>query len=132
MATDMNSVTVVGRLTRDAELKYSQGGMAIAPFSIANNYRKKSGESWADEVNYFDVTYSGKAAEAVSKYLTKGKQVGVEGVLRQNRWQNKEGENRSKIEILANSVQLLGGEKSERSEPQSLAQSADFKDDVPF
>jgi single-strand DNA-binding protein len=108
MAVDINSVVIVGRLTRDAEMRYTNGGLAICKFSIAVNRRKRSGEQWVDEASFFDISYFGKAAEAVHQYLVKGKQVAIQGELRQDRWEQ-EGQKRSKVEIAAQSVQLLGG-----------------------
>ena len=109
--TDINKVTLIGRLTRDCEMRYSGGGLAVCRFSIAVNYSRKSGEQWVDEVNYFDMVLFGKQGEAISKYLVKGKQVGIEGKLQQNRWEQ-EGKNRSKVEVVVNNVQLLGGNPS--------------------
>lgn len=155
MANDINHVVLVGRLTRDAELRYTNAGMAISKFSIAVNRRKRSGEQWEDEASFFDVTYFGKAAEAVNQYLGKGKQIAVDGELRQNRWEQ-DGQARSKVEIVANQVQLLGGggrgdapggsggnrdnaqgarqggggyDSYNQSSPSS---SSDFEDDIPF
>jgi single-strand DNA-binding protein len=105
---DINRVVLVGRLTRDAELKYTSGGQAVCKFSIAVNRRKKNGDQWEDEVNYFDVVLWGRQGEALNQYLTKGKAVGVDGELRQDRWQQ-DGQNRSRIEIVAGNIQLLGG-----------------------
>lgn len=105
---DLNHVTLIGRLTRDAELKYTPGGLAISSFSIAVNRRRKNGDQWVDEVSYFDINLYGKPAESLKQYLTKGKQVAVDGELRQDRWE-KDGQNHSKIYIAANNVQLLGG-----------------------
>ena len=105
---DINSVTLVGRLTRDAELKYTSSGQAVCKFAIAINRRRKVGEQWEDEPNYFEVVLWGRQGEALNQYLLKGKQVGVEGELRQDRWQ-KDGQNRSKVEVVANNVMLLGG-----------------------
>jgi single-strand DNA-binding protein len=105
---DLNHVTLIGRLTRDAELKYTPGGLAISSFSIAVNRRRKSGDQWIDEVSYFDINLYGKPAESLKQYLTKGKQVAVDGELRQDRWE-KDGQNHSRIYIAANNVQLLGG-----------------------
>ncbi len=117
MSNDINSVTLVGRLTREAELKYTNTGTPICKFSIAVNRRKKQGEQWVDEVSYFDIVLWGKQGEAIQQYLTKGKQVAVSGELRQNRWEQ-DGQNRSKVEIVASDVQLLGGKKQEsREEP---------------
>ena len=105
---DINHVVLVGRLTRDAELKYTQGGAAVCKFSIAINRRRKNGEEWVEEANYFDIVLWGRQGEALNQYLVKGKQVAVEGELRQNRWEQ-DGQSRSKVEIIANNLQLLGG-----------------------
>lgn len=105
---DLNSVNIIGRLTRDAELKYTPGGMAIANFSIAVNRRRKNGDQWVDEVSFFDVNVFGKTAESLKQYLLKGKQVGICGELRQDRWE-KDGQNHSRVYIVANDLQLLGG-----------------------
>jgi len=105
---EINHVTLIGRLTRDAELKYTSSGQAVCKFSIAVNRRKKNGDQWEDEANFFDIVVWGKQAESLSPYLLKSKMVGVDGELRQDRWQQ-DGQNRSKVEIIANYVQLLGG-----------------------
>ena len=105
---DINHVVLVGRLTRDAELKYTASGQAVCKFSVAVNRRRKNGDQWEDEVNYFDVVLWGRQGEALNQYLQKGKSVGVDGELRQDRWQQ-DGQNRSKVEIIANNIQLLGG-----------------------
>ena len=109
---DINHVVLVGRLTRDAELKYTSSGQAVCKFSLAINRRRKVGEQWEDEVNYFDVVLWGRQGEALNQYLQKGKLVGISGELRQDRWQQQDGQNRSKIEIIANNIQLLGGSSS--------------------
>mgnify|MGYP001444458291 CR=1 FL=1 len=106
---DINHVTLVGRLVRDAQLKYTNGGLAICEFSVAINNRRKQGDEWVDEAHFFDVTVFGRQGEAIQRYLVQGKQVGIEGQLRQDRWQNQEGQNRSKVGIVANNVMLLGG-----------------------
>jgi len=107
--TDLNRVVLVGRLTRDAEVKYTAGGQGVCTFSIAVNRSKRVGEQWEEEASFFDVNYwLRNGADGVTKYLLKGKMVGVDGSLRQDRWQ-KEGQNHSKVEIVATSIQLLGG-----------------------
>ncbi|OJF77682.1 MAG: single-stranded DNA-binding protein [Treponema sp. CETP13] len=105
---DVNHVILIGRLTRDAELKYTSGGFPVSNFSIAINRRRKNGDQWLDEVHYFDITLFGKAGESLKPYLLKGKQIAVDGELRQDRWE-KDGQSRSKVYIAANNVQLLGG-----------------------
>jgi len=109
---DLNSVVLIGRLTRDAELKTTSSGFAVSNFSIAVNYRKKQGDGWEDVANFFDVTLFGKQAETLHQYLVKGKQVAISGELRQDRWVQDDGQNRSKVVINANSVQLLGNGNS--------------------
>ena len=152
MAGDINRVVLVGRLTRDAELSYTNTGFALTKFSIAINRRKKSGDQWVDEANFFDVVIWGKRGEALNQYLTRGQQIAVEGELRQERWE-KDGMKRSKVSIEATNIQLLGGSKSDRSssnggeyqsKPPQQKQSSNaqpfdsyngggsFEDDIPF
>lgn len=118
MANDMNMVALIGRLTRDAEVTFTSGGMAIAKFSLAVNKRKKVGDSWEDEAHFFGCTLFGKSAEAIEEWLKKGKQVAITGELRQSRWEQ-DGQNRSKIEIVANSVQLLASPGDNKMDPSA-------------
>lgn len=113
MANDTNSVVLVGRLGRDAELKYV-GETALVQFSIAVNTSRKNNSTgkYEDEANWIDVKVWGRGAEAVHKYLEKGKQVCVSGSLRQERWET-DGQQRSKIVVNAQSVQLLGGKRED-------------------
>lgn len=116
MATDLNKVILIGRLTRDLgsneyDFAYLSNGTAKAVVSIAVNRSVKRGEEWSSDVSYFDVTIWGKTAENLKPYLMKGKQIAVEGYLKQDRWE-KDGQRFSKITVIAESVQLLGG-KSE-------------------
>ena len=106
--TDLNHVVLIGRLTRDSELKYTANGQAVCKFSIAVNRRRKNGEQWVDEANFFDIVVWGRQGETLNQYLIKGKLVGIDGELRQDRWEQ-DGQNRSKVEIVANNLQLLGG-----------------------
>ncbi len=107
---DINRVTLVGRLTRDAELKYTtSGGTPVCRFSIAvNRYRKGDDGRGIEEASFFDIVVWGRQGEAIKQYLVKGKQVAVDGELRQGRWEQ-DGQQRSKVEIIAQNVQLLGG-----------------------
>jgi len=111
--TDTNHVVLVGRLTKDLgtderSFGYVANGQARANISIAVNRSKKNGDQWIDEVNYFDVTIWGKTAENLKPYLTKGKQIVVDGYLKQDRWE-KDGQKFSKVTVVANNVQLIGG-----------------------
>jgi single-strand DNA-binding protein len=104
---DLNHVVLIGRLTRDAELKYTANGQAVCNFSIAVNRRRKNGDQWEDEVSFFDIVLWGRQGESLNQYLVKGKQVGVDGELRQDRW-TKDGQNHSKVTVVAANLQLLG------------------------
>ena len=150
---DINRVVLVGRLTRDAELKYTATGQAVCKFSVAVNRRRKNGDQWEEEASYFDVVVWGRSGESLNQYLLKGKAVGIDGELRQDRWQQ-DGQNRSKVEIVASNIQLLGGSQGGSSpgsggggqgfqQPRSGANGAgessqssssddDFTDDIPF
>jgi single-strand DNA-binding protein len=141
---NLNHVILIGRLTRDSELKYTNSGMAVARLSIAVNRRKRSGDQWTEEANFFDITVFGKTAENLSQYLVKGKEIAVEGELRQNRWEQ-DGQPRSKVEVVANNVQLLGGPKGGETRGSSQSYGNDqverytpgggddgFEDDIPF
>ena len=102
----LNSVNIMGNLTRDPEIKYIPSGKAVCSLSIANNrVYTKNGEKVA-EVSYFDVEVWGAAAENCSKYLTKGSGIIVEGRLRQDRWE-KDGKTQSRVRINANAVHFM-------------------------
>lgn len=105
----INSVTIVGRLTRDPEIRTTPAGLAVAQLGVAVNERRKNqtGE-WEDNPSFLDVTAFGGTAENIGRFLTKGREVAVSGRLRQERWQNQAGENRSKVVIVAQDVQFIG------------------------
>ncbi len=116
--TDINHVVLVGRLVRDLDVSdprsfgYSGNGNARANVSIAVNRNTKKGDQWVDEANYFDVVIWGKTAENLKPYLLKGRQIAIDGFLKQDRWE-KDGKTTSRVVIQANSVQLLGSNKSD-------------------
>lgn len=115
--TDINIVTIIGRITRDIgadekSFAYGSTGLARAKVSIAVNRSFKSAEQQVEEVSFFDVIIWGKQAETLKPYLIKGKQICVTGYLKQNRWE-KDGQKFSKIDIVANSVQLLGSPRAQ-------------------
>lgn len=138
--TDLNHVIEIGRLTRDIserDFGYTTGGTARLNLSIAINRSEKRNGAWQNKVSYFDVTVWGKTAENIKQYLTKGKQIAVEGYLDQQRWE-KDGIKYSKVVIIADSVQLLGGNESapQAQQPAGEYQSAgsgdDYPEDIPF
>lgn len=148
--TDLNKWVGVGRLTRDSQLSYTPSGMAINQFSIAVNRSRKTENGFTDDTSFFDVKIFGKMAETLKQYLTKGQQVAVCGSLVQSRWE-KDGLKHSKVEIIGESVQLVGGkaqsnEQGQQSQTQGQQYSGydvglnesvstlsnGFSDDIPF
>ncbi|MFA6936787.1 MAG: single-stranded DNA-binding protein [Treponema sp.] len=106
--TDINHVVLVGRLTRDMEVRSTNTAVPIGRLSLAVNRSRKNGEQWVEEANFFDVTLMGNIVDRLKTYLIKGKQIGIDGSLRQDRWE-KDGQKFSKVVIMANNIQLLGG-----------------------
>ena len=128
--SDHNIVTLIGRLTADPQRKYTQGGMEIAEFSIANNYYISTKNT--TEVNYFDIVAFDKLAETANKYLIKGKQVLICGTLRQERWQDKNtNTTKSKVRIIMQSMQMLA-DKKEADNNVSQTNNQEDDEEVPF
>ncbi|MHB8836715.1 MAG: single-stranded DNA-binding protein [Candidatus Methylomirabilia bacterium] len=107
MAGSVNVVVLVGNLTRDPELRYTPSGMAVTSFGLAVSNRRKVGEEWKDEPCFVDVKVFGRMAETSSEYLSKGRPVAIEGRLAYSKWE-KDGQTRSKLEVVANNIQFLG------------------------
>ena len=104
----INSVVISGGLGKDPELRTTQGGTAIMNLSVAVSDRRKSaqGGEWEDTTHWVDVLVFGRRAESLSKILRKGMRVTVSGKLSQSRWEDKQGNKRSKLEVVANDVEL--------------------------
>jgi len=109
MAGSVNSVTLVGNLGADPELRSLQSGTSLCKLRLAVNERFKSGDEWQDRVNWFDITVWGGQGEACANHLSKGRQVAVQGRLRWSSWETDDGGKRSKVEVVADTVQFLGG-----------------------
>ena len=145
MAQDTNTVVLVGRLTKDAELQYTNTGMAITKMSLAVGESIKKGDAWEDYTNFFDVTLWGKRGESLNQYLQKGTQISVTGTLKQERWE-KDGQQRSRVSVKCETLQLLAkpsgnSGNNQNSKPQGKPQgnfnsgfqpSGGFDDDIPF
>ncbi len=119
---DLNRVALVGRLTRDAELRYTASGLPVCNFSVAVNRRRKNGDEWLEEASFFDIVLWGRQGEALNQYLVKGKQIAIDGELRQNRWEQ-DGQPRSRVEVVANTIQLLGAGQGQGSQPRQYNES---------
>lgn len=129
MSSNINSVVLIGRLTKDPELRHTPGGTAVCELSLAVNGREKDASGdWAERADFFDVTVWGNQGENCARYLSKGKQCAVDGRLRQDRWE-KDGQKRSAVKIIANSVQFFSRESDGDSGASSDAAP---DDDLPF
>ena len=102
-----STCTVLGNLTRNPELKYTQSGTPVANLSLAVNRKFKQGDEMREEVDYLDVVVFGRTAENVTQYTSKGSAILAHGRLQQRRWETPEGQKRSKVEVVAEKVQFL-------------------------
>ena len=110
-ATNINRVILTGNLTRDPELRSLPSGMSVCSLRIASNTRRKdqSTGEWQDKPNYFDVTVWGAQGENCARFLSKGRPIALDGRLEWREWQDQQGNKRQNVEIVADSVQFLGG-----------------------
>jgi single-strand DNA-binding protein len=143
-ATNINRVVMTGNLTRDPELRSTNSGTAVCGLRIACNTRRKDGSgNWVDKPNYFDVTVWGAQGENCAQYLAKGRPVAIDGRLEWREWEAQDGTKRQAVEIIADTVQFLGGRSESVGEPANqfvpagaaTAPDADFggsDDDIPF
>lgn len=139
MGANLNKVILVGNVTRDPEVRRIGSGTAVCDIGLAINDRRKgqSGE-WVEETTFVDVTLWERTAEVAGEYLTKGSSVLIEGRLKLESWQSKEGEKRTKLKVIAERMQMLGGKGDGGgrgdSNPAGRSQSsaANEEDDVPF
>ena len=111
---DVNVFTFTGRVVRDAELIQKGNGVVMCDFAVANNYNKKSGDTWTKGANFFDVVLFGQRALSLYPYLKQGVLVGVDSEIRQHRWEQ-DGKKRVSNEIIINNVHLLSAARKEES-----------------
>jgi len=141
----LNKVLLIGNLTRDPELRYTPQGAAVCEFAIAMNrtFNSKTGEK-KEEVTFIDIVAWARTAEICAEYLKKGRPVFVEGRLQQDRWEQPDGQKRSRIRVTAERVQFLGGPagaggaragaapESAEAPPEAAGDLPPGEDPVPF
>lgn len=139
----INKVILIGHLGRDPEMRYTQSGAGVCRLSLATtrSWKNKQTDERVEETEWHRITVWGKQAEHCEKYLVKGRQVYVEGRLRTSSYEDQEGNKRYSTEVVADTVQFLGGAGGEQKRPEgskSSQQQADFMppgpedDDIPF
>ena len=118
----LNKVFLMGNLTRDPELRYTPGGLAVASFGIAINraWTAKTGEQ-KEEVCYVDINIFGRRAEVVGEYFSKGSPIFIEGRLQFNQWETKDGQKRSTLRVVADNFQFIGGLTKRQAEGSGAA-----------
>jgi len=129
---DYNKIILMGRLTRDPELKYLPSGMAVATIGLAvnNSYTGKDGNR-VDDTLFIDVTVFGKQAENIHKYLKKGSGILVDGRLRYRTWESSDGSRRSKHEIVAQRILFTSQPRTTSKESENIENPVE-EDDIPF
>lgn len=128
----INRVSISGNLTRDAELRQTQGGMAILNIGVAVNDRRKNQQTgeWEDVPNFVDCVMFGSRAEKLAQYLAKGTKVAIDGKLRYSSWE-KDGARRSKLEVVVDDLEFMSRGQQQRRQQQTA--SADLYDEnIPF
>jgi len=110
-----NKVILLGNLTRDPELRYTPQGSAVCEFALALNsvYTNKQTGQKVEEVSYIDLVAWGKTGETIAEYMKKGRQIMVEGRLKQDRWEGKDGKTQSKIKLVGKEIRFLDVKKKE-------------------
>lgn len=127
----INRVNLTGNLTRDPEVRKTSGGKSVMQFGIAVNDRRKNPQTgeWEDSPNFVDCTCFGARAESLSRYLSKGSKVAIEGKLRWSQWE-RDGQKRSKIEVFVDDVEFLS--QGQKRETVSDYSPSVYDDDIPF
>lgn len=128
----INKATITGNITRDPELRQTQGGTSVLTIGVAVNDRRKNQQTgeWEDYPNFIDCTIFGNRATGVAPHLEKGMKVAIEGKLNQSRWQAEDGTNRSKIEIIVDEIEFMSRQQGQtaskpvQQQPQQPMQQA--------
>jgi len=132
VSTDINKVIIIGRLTRDPELKTTQGGTSVCGFSIASNFSYGSGDAKKETVSFFNCVAWAKSGEIIAQYQHKGDRVCIMGRLQQRSWDDAEGKKRQTVEIVVDGFQFLSQKKSTDEQPRHTDEPAPdnpFSDD---
>ena len=147
MATGVNKVIMVGNLGRDPEVRYTQSGSAVCNLRLAVGERRKDGEGWREHTEWVTVVCFGRTAENVGQFMSKGRQIYIEGRLQTRKYTDRDGQDRWSTEVVASQVLFLGGKEggggSRMMDPEATGGSGDkpesasaddgfYDDDLPF
>lgn len=123
--SDLNSISMVGRISNEPELKVNGNGTSALIFNIANNRIYKHNEETVDEVSFFRVKLWGKQAENLKEYLVKGKQIGINGRLHQYKFSSPDGNHINITEIIASTIHLLNDAKNKKAHSKAIPESVE-------
>lgn len=143
MASDLNKAIIIGRLTKDPDLRYTQSGTPVCSFSVANNRTYVAAGEKKETVSYFNCVAWAKTGEVIAEYCKKGQRIGIEGRLQQRSWDDQEGKKRQTVEIVVDNFQFLSPPRESSAEPAADAHSSSHEpspgtdnpfsdDDIPF
>lgn len=122
----MSNITVDGRATADAELRFSHSGQAILSWTLAENHRKKVGDQWQDDgATFYRVTVFGKRAESLAEAVTKGTPLLVSGRFRSSEYEGRDGEKRMSLDVIADTVGLIPVGERRQQQSYGASQAAD-------
>jgi single-strand DNA-binding protein len=127
----INRCCISGNLTRDPELRQTQGGMAILNIGVAVNDRRKNQQTgeWEDVPNFVDCVVFGTRAEKLAQFLAKGAKVAIEGKLRWSQWE-KDGAKRSKLEVIVDEIEFMS--RGQQRQQQQTASADLYDENIPF
>ena len=136
----INRVNITGNLTRDPELKSTQGGTSVLTFGVAVNDRRRNQQTgeWEDYPNFVDCIVFGSRAEPLSRFIKKGSKVAIEGKLRYSSWE-RDGQRRSKLEVVVDEIEFLSSNRNDGGQPRpqcqpvyEVPQPELYDEDIPF
>lgn len=136
----INRVNITGNLTRDPELKSTQGGTSVLTFGVAVNDRRRNQQTgeWEDYPNFVDCIVFGSRAEPLSRFIKKGSKVAIEGKLRYSSWE-RDGQRRSKLEVVVDDIEFLSSNRNDGGQPRpqrqpvyEVPQPELYDEDIPF
>jgi len=137
MSRGLNKVMIIGNLGRDPEMRYTPSGRPVTTFSVAvsRSWKSSNGEH-RSETEWFKIVAWGKLAEICKEYLNKGQQVYIEGRLQTREWEDKEGQQRTTVEVVANEMTMLGDRRDKSQNDENSAEDAPSdivdEDEFPF
>jgi len=131
MATDLNRTVIIGRLTKDPELRQTQNGTSVCSFSIANNRTYVTGGEKKEQVSFFNCVAWAKTGEVIAEYVKKGQRIAIEGRIQQRTWETDAGEKRHVVEIVVDNFQFLTP-KSETGQPEENSAPVVPDEEIPF